>query len=138
MIIAFWCVLIAGVLPLGCASLAKWAPKERGSEAPSLRYDNREPRTWLAQQTGRRARANAAQANSWEAFPFFAAGVVIAVLQHAPIATIDLLAIVFIVARVAYIGCYVANLAPVRSLVWAIGFGASVALYLVAATGTLR
>lgn len=136
MIIAFWCVLIAGVLPLVCSYLAKLMPKE--PEGPAARYDNRDPRAWLAQQTGRRARANAAQANSWEAFPFFAAGVVIAVLQHVPAATIDRLAIVFIAARVAYIGSYVANLAPVRSLVWAIGFGASVALYLVAATGTLR
>ena len=135
MIVAFWCVLIAGVLPLACSYLAKLAPKEEG---PVLRYDNREPRAWLAQQTGRRARANAAQANSWEAFPFFAIGVVIAVLQHVPIATINLLALIFIVARFAYIGCYVANLAPLRSLVWAIGFGASVALYLFAATGALR
>lgn len=138
MIIAFWCVLIAGVLPLACAYLSKFVPKEGGSASAGPRYDNREPRTWLAQQTGRRARANAAQANSWEAFPFFAIGVVIAVLQHVPITTINLLAIVFIVARVAYIVCYVANLAPVRSLVWAIGFGASVALYLFAATGALR
>ena len=62
----------------------------------------------------------------------------IAVLQHVPIATINLLATVFIVARVAYVVCYVSNLAPLRSLVWAIGFGASAALYLFAATGALR
>jgi len=138
MIVAFWCVLVAGVLPLACAYLAKLGPKGSGSGGTAMRYDNREPRTWLAQQTGRRARANAAQANSWEAFPFFAVGVVIAVLQHVPIATINLLATVFIVARVAYVVCYVSNLAPLRSLVWAIGFGASAALYLFAATGALR
>ncbi len=138
MIIAFWCVLIAGVLPLACAYLAKFSANEGGRDGAGTRYDNREPRAWLALQTGRSARANAAQANSWEAFPFFAIGVVIAVLQHVPIATINLLAIVFIVARVVYIGCYFANLAPLRSLVWAIGFGASVALYLFAAQGTLR
>lgn len=138
MIIAFWCVLFAGVLPLACSYLAKGLPKEQGPAGAVARYDNRDPRAWLAQQTGRRARANAAQANSWEAFPFFAAGVVIAVLQHVPVATIDLLAIVFILARMTYIGCYVADLASIRSLVWAIGFGASVALYLFAATGSLR
>ncbi len=138
MILAFWCVLIAGVLPLACAYLAKFSGNEGGRDGAGARYDNREPRAWLALQTGRSARANAAQANSWEAFPLFAIGVVIAVLQHVPITTINLLAIVFIVARVVYIGCYFANLAPIRSLVWAIGFGASVALYLFAATGTLR
>ena len=138
MIIAFWCVLIAGVMPLACAYLAKFSGNSGGRDVAAARYDNREPRAWLALQTGHSARANAAQANSWEAFPFFAAGVVIAVLQHVPIATLNLLAIVFIIARVVYIGCYFANLAPLRSLVWAIGFGASIALYLFAATGTLR
>lgn len=138
MIIAFWCVLIAGVLPLACAYLAKFSAKRDGPDGAGSRYDNREPRAWLARQTGRSARANAAQSNSFEAFPFFAIGVVIAVLQHVPIATINLLAVVFIVARFAYIGCYVGNFASVRSLVWAVGFGASVALYLFAATGALR
>ena len=138
MIIAFWCVLVAGVLPLTCAYLAKFSAGKSRSDGAGSRYDNREPRAWLARQTGASARANAAQANSFEAFPFFAIGVVIAVLQHVPIATINLLAIVFIVARVAYIACYIANLAPVRSLVWAIGFTACVALYVFAATGALR
>ncbi len=138
MIIAFWCVLIAGVLPLACAYLAKFSAKRDDPDGAGSRYDNREPRAWLSRQTGRSARANAAQSNSFEAFPFFAIGVLIAVLQHVPIATINLLAVVFIVARFAYIGCYVANLASARSLVWAVGFGASVALYLFAATGALR
>jgi len=137
MIIAFWCVLVAGLLPLACAYLAKFGP--RGPDAPPTgRFDNREPRTWLAQQTGRRARANAAQANSWEAFAFFGFGVVIAILQHVPVDTVNLLALVFIVARIAYIACYLGDAAMVRSVVWAIGFAASVGLYLVAATGTLR
>ena len=134
MIIAFWCVLAAGILPLACSYVAKFGGKTAGIG----RFDNHEPRTWLASQTGVRARANAAQANSWEAFPFFAIGVVIAVLQHVPVSTIDLLAIVFIVARVVFIGCYITDRPMLRSPVWAIGFLASVALYLVAATGTLR
>ena len=138
MIIAFWCVLVAGVLPLGCAYLAKFGPRGADGASGTGRFDNHDPRSWLARQSGRRARANAAQSNSWEAFPFFGLGVVIAILQHVPVATVNLLAIVFIVARIAYIGCYVANVASLRSLVWLIGFGASVGLYLVAATGTLR
>ena len=136
MIVAFWCVLIAGILPIGCSYLAKFGTPS--SDGDRTRFDNREPRVWLARQTGARARANAAQANSFEAFPFFAAGVVIAVLQHVPIVTINLLAIVFIVARLAYIACYVANLALLRSPVWLVGFVASVGLYVVAATGFLR
>jgi uncharacterized MAPEG superfamily protein len=135
MIIAFWCVLIAAVLPLVCTYMAKFGGA-RDSDAPA--FDNREPRAWLAKQTGFRARANAAQANSFEAFPFFAAAVVIAVLQHVPVATIDLLAMAFIAARVVFIALYVTDRASLRSLAWVIGFGCCVALFLVAATGTLR
>ena len=134
MIIAFWCVLIAGLLPLACTYVAKFGPK---SEAAG-RFDNHNPRAWLAQQTGLRARANAAQANSWEAFPLFAIGVILAVLQHVPISTINLISIVFIIARIAYIACYAADKASLRSMVWALGFTANIALYLFAATGTLR
>ena len=56
-------ILIAGLLPLICAAIAKWGDKT---------YDNHNPRGWLASQEGMRARANAAQQNSLEAFPFFA------------------------------------------------------------------
>jgi uncharacterized MAPEG superfamily protein len=135
MILAYWCVLIAGILPLLCTYAAKFGAK---GEGPATKYDNHEPRAWLARQTGLRARANAAQANSFEAFPFFAVGVVIAVAQHVPIAPIDILAVVFVVARVLYIACYLGDLPRLRSPIWAVGFAASVGLYLYAATGTLR
>jgi uncharacterized MAPEG superfamily protein len=136
MIVAFWCVLIAAVLPICCTYVAKFGPRDGGE--PPTRFDNHEPRAWLAAQKGVRARANAAQANSFEAFPFFAAGVVVAVLQHVPVATIDTIAVVFIVARIAYIACYLMDRPMLRSPVWAIGFGSCVALFLVAATGTLH
>ena len=136
MIVAFWCVLIAGILPIVCTYLAKFGPAPVAADAP--RFDNREPRAWLAKQTGFRARANAAQANGFEAFPLFAAGVIVAVLQHVPVATIDLLAMVFIAACVVYIALYVSNRASLRSLAWVIGFACCVGLFLVAATGTLR
>ena len=44
---------------------------------------SRYPRRWLEQQQGFRARANAAQANGFEAFPFFAAAVIVAHLTQA-------------------------------------------------------
>ena len=70
---AVWTVLIAGFLPIVCAGIAKWGAKG---------YDNHNPRAWLAQQHGKRVRADAAQANSFEAFPFFAAGMILAVLAE--------------------------------------------------------
>ncbi|HOA94456.1 MAG TPA: MAPEG family protein [Quisquiliibacterium sp.] len=118
--IALACVLTAGVLPIVAAVVSKWG--FRG-------YDNRNPRAWLAGQTGFRARANAAQANSWEAFAFFAPGALAALWAQAPQARVDALALAFIAARVLYLVLYVADRATLRSLVWTVGWGCSVALY---------
>jgi uncharacterized MAPEG superfamily protein len=117
---ALWCLMIAAVLPIVCTGIAKW-----GFDG----FDNRRPREWLAKQSGWRARANAAQANSWEALAIFTAAVLTAHLVEAPQPRVDLLALVFIAARVAYIACYVADQASLRSLVWLVGLGASFALF---------
>ena len=121
MSIAYWCVLIAGLLPYAATMIAK---SKQG-------FDNAQPREWLAKQEGFRARANAAQLNSFEAFPLFAAAVIIAQLRGAPADTVNTLAIVFVVARVAYIATYVANLAVLRSLVWLVGLVCAVAMFFV-------
>jgi uncharacterized MAPEG superfamily protein len=127
--IAFWCILIAGLLPLVAVGFAKVG----GSASAGMRYDNHNPRDWLAQQQGRAKRAHAAHLNSFEALPLFAAGVLVAMFTKSPQMFIDLLAIVFIGARVAYIWCYLADQATARSLAWFVGFGASVGLFFVAA-----
>jgi uncharacterized MAPEG superfamily protein len=116
---AYWCVLIAGLLPYAATLSAK----------VGARFDNANPRDWLAGQSGFRRRADAAQLNGFEAFPLFAAAVIIAHLTQAPQARIDLLAIVFVVARVGYLACYLADLATLRSLVWLVGIGAAAALF---------
>ena len=117
---AFLCVLIAGLLPYVGTMAAKWGFR---------RFDNNNPREWLAQQTGFRARGNAAQANSFEAFPFFAAGVIIATLAKVDAARIDVYAIVFVAARVGYVICYVADKATLRSVFWLLGFLSAVGLF---------
>ena len=118
---SFLCVLIAGLLPYLGTMAAKWGFR---------RYDNHNPRQWLSEQTGFRARGNAAQANSFEAFPFFAAGVIIATLAHADPALTDLLSVIFVVARVGYIVCYVADKATLRSVFWLVGLLSVVALFI--------
>ena len=125
MTIALWCLAIAAVLPILCTSIAKG-----GSMA---KYDNTAPRDWLARLTGYQARANAAQQNSWEALGVFSAGIFAAHLAHAPQIRVDQIAEAFIVARLVYIGCYLGNLASLRSVVWFAGFGLSLALFFVAA-----
>ena len=124
MTVAFWCVLVAGFLPYFGTLTAKI-----GGE----RFDNSNPRDWLNAQSGFRKRANAAQHNSFEAFPFFAAAVIIAHVAGAPQGRIDLFAVVFILARLFYIAFYVADVATLRSLAWFVGIGSVVALFLAVA-----
>ncbi|WP_202908988.1 MAPEG family protein [Cognatilysobacter segetis] len=124
--VAYWCVLAAALLPYVWTVLAK----SRGQ-----RYDNREPRAWLARQDDPRVqRANAAQLNAFEAFPAFAAGVVLADLAGVPDARIALLAVVFVIARVLHGVFYVAGIAPARSLVWFVGLACAIGLIAQAAT----
>jgi uncharacterized MAPEG superfamily protein len=120
MTIAFACVLFMGLLPYVAAGIAK-----KGFEG----YDNKLPRQWLAMQTGFRARANAAQANLFESLPFFFAAVIIASIAKAPQERLDLLAIGFVIARIAYLICYVANWPTTRSIVWLLGIACVVAIF---------
>jgi uncharacterized MAPEG superfamily protein len=100
-------------------------PRQQGG------YDNGNPRAWLATQTQWRARANAAQANSFEALPFFIGAVVIAHQLGAHQGRLDILAFVFVVLRMVYIMMYVADMPTVRSLVWGVAFAANVAILFV-------
>jgi uncharacterized MAPEG superfamily protein len=120
MTIAYFCVLIMGILPYVATGIAK-----KGWDG----YDNGLPRQWLAKQTGFRARANAAQANLFESLPFFFAAVIIASISNAPQARIDILAVGFVLARIAYLICYVANWSTTRSIVWLIGIICVISLF---------
>jgi uncharacterized MAPEG superfamily protein len=121
MTIAYWCVVFAIFLPLIWVGIAK---------ANGTGYDNSKPREWLARQQGRAQRANWAQQNAYEAFPPFAAGVIIAHLTNTPQNVIDTLAVIFIVARIAHGILYINDKHMLRSLVWLVGFGATIALFL--------
>ncbi len=120
MTIAYWCVLFMGLFPYVATGIAK-----KGFEG----YDNGIPRQWLAKQTGFRARANAAQANLFESLPFFFAAVIIASLANASQSRVDLLAIGFVVARIAYLICYVADWPTTRSVVWLTGLACVVSIF---------
>ena len=111
MTISYTCVLIAALLPYITVALAKMQPG----------FDNNAPRPWLENLTGWRRRAYWAHQNGFEAFPPFAAGVIIAQLAQVPQGRIDMLAITFIVARVAYVAAYLVDAAVLRSVVWFLG-----------------
>ena len=131
--LAYWSVLVAALLPLFAGWLAKsgtfFMPRREGG------YDNHHPRGWLADQTGWRARANAAQSNSFEQLPFFIGAVLIAHQLGGPQRLIDLLAVSYVVLRLAYIAAYVGDRATLRSLLWALALIANIALFFVAGRG---
>lgn len=124
--VAYWCVLIAALLPIACA----WLAKSKGMGKPRKQggFDNNDPRGWLARQTDWHARANAAQANSFEALPFFIGAVIIAHQLAAPQTALDILALVFVTLRVIYIAMYVAGLPTIRSAIWTLALLVNVAI----------
>lgn len=122
---AYWCVLIAALMPYLWTGVAKGRAVGR--------YNNRDPRAYLAAQSGVSQRANAAQLNAFEAFAPFAAAVIIAHLTKTPQHTIDGLAIGFVVLRALYGVAYLFDRATVRSLLWVAALGCVVALFVVSA-----
>jgi uncharacterized MAPEG superfamily protein len=124
MTIAYWCVLAAALLPYVFTGIAKFG------ERP---YDNRTPRLFLESLEGRQQRAHWAQLNSFEAFPPFAAAVIIAHLCEVPQGSIDTLAVAFVGLRVIYGWAYVADRPNLRSLVWIGALACVVALFVIAA-----
>jgi uncharacterized MAPEG superfamily protein len=122
--LALLCVLVAGVLPVVTVGVAKWGP----------RLDNNNPRDWAQTLEGHRRRAYAAHQNSFEAFPFFAAAVLAAMMTGVPAGRLDLLALVFIAARLAYTALYITDHATPRSIAWIVAWGATVAIYVSAIT----
>jgi uncharacterized MAPEG superfamily protein len=125
MMISYGALLVAGLMPVVCAGIAKSGFKG---------YDNSDPRAWLSRQTGFRARANAAQANCFEAFPMYAVGVLLAMLSDIEADQLELWAGLFIAARVAYVACYVMDKDKLRSLAWLVGVVSTVALYVLSAS----
>ncbi|MDO9201492.1 MAG: MAPEG family protein [Hydrogenophaga sp.] len=124
--VAYWAVLVAALLPILCAGLAKWGMFAKPRRAGG--FDNNNPRAWLANQQNWRARANAAQANSFEALPFFIGAVIIAHQLGAYQARLDVLAFLFVVLRLLYIMMYVADLATARTLTWVLALAINIAI----------
>ena len=129
MTIAEACLLVACLLPIACA----WIAKSKGFGKPRREggFDNHNPRQWLAGLQGAQARAHAAQLNSFEALPIFIAGVLVAQRMQASQPLIDGLALAFVAARLGYIGAYLADQASLRSILWVIGLGCCVAMFFV-------
>lgn len=126
MTVALWCILIALLLNPLCALIAKVS-----SGRFSLK-DNHDPRAFLDSLSGLPRRAHTAQQNGYEAFPAFAAAVLVAdIVGNAEQVTQDVLGVMYITSRLLYIICYLADWAALRSLVWFAGLALIVSFFVV-------
>ena len=121
MTIAETCIPIALILALATVLPAKILGRRE--------FDNARPRDPAFYASGFRARSLAAHQNGLEAFPLFAAAVLLAEMRAVPQGRIDLLAAGFLLARVVYVGCYWGNQPTARSLIWAVGFLLTLAIF---------
>jgi len=95
-------------------------------------YDNRHPRAQQAELTGFGARALAAHQNMLEAFPVFAAGLLLALWAQADPFWTSSLALAFVAARVVYTVLYLGDYPVLRSMSWGVGYAASLGLMVLA------
>jgi uncharacterized MAPEG superfamily protein len=93
-------------------------------------FDNKNPREQTARLEGWAKRASAAHLNGLETFAPFAISIVVAWVGHGNPGTLTALALAYVAIRVLYIGAYIGDLAPIRSLLWTGGFAVTTALFL--------
>lgn len=122
MTIAFWCVLVAALLPYVPLGFVKG-------------LDPKVPRANVKDLSGLPARAHGAHLNAFEAFPPFAAAVIISHLTLGANRATNILALAFLLARFAHMGFYLADRQPLRSAAFFAGAIIVVAIFLHAAWG---
>jgi uncharacterized MAPEG superfamily protein len=122
----FWCLFVVALLPYVWSSAAVYY---RSQQLGSI--DNKYPRRQQAQLEGIGARAMGAHQNAWEALALFTAGVFVSHAAGAPAGTAATLSLVFVAARVVHGVLYLANLDVLRSLVFFVGLGCVVGLFLI-------
>ncbi|GAA6150915.1 MAPEG family protein [Pseudoteredinibacter isoporae] len=93
-----------------------------------LGYDNASPRDQQRELAGWGKRALAAHHNTLEAIPIFGLALLTAAFLELPASQLHLCAGGFVLARVLYQLCYLADWATLRSVVWIAGYGFCIAL----------
>jgi uncharacterized MAPEG superfamily protein len=123
-------ILVAAVLPFvwllatawptsSPAAVARWGPG----------WDNHDVRASSRQLVGWRRRAHLAQLNGHEAFAPFAAALILTELARVPTTWVRPLAVVYLVLRVFYGICYVADWSLWRTVMWSAAALAVLALF---------
>ena len=124
-IVAYWILLVGALMPYPLVIIAK----------ANRDYDNTDPRNPAAINTPLRRNAHGAHQNALEAWPLFAAAVLLAGLRQAPAEAVNLAAVVWLAFRLAYVACYLTGRGALRSLSWLGATIASVTIFVMAVTG---
>jgi uncharacterized MAPEG superfamily protein len=120
--IAYWCVLVAALMPIALAAYAK-----------SGSYDNHAPRDAAGQLSGAKRRAYAAHENAYDNFPFFAVAIIAALSFGATPSTVNLLALLYIAFRIAHAALYIGDKASLRSMAYAGALFTNIAIFVLPA-----
>ncbi len=118
MLLAYWIVLLAALMPFGLVQIAR---------GPN--FNNAKPRDTYANAEGRQKRAYNAHVNSLEAFPIFAAAVLVAVQGGAASWVLSVLAVVWLLLRCGFIYAYLKDMPRERSALWALAMIVNVAIF---------
>src|SRR5580693_1893487 len=102
MTIAIWCILVAATLPYVAFGFVKG-------------LDANQPRYHVGEMKGQEMRAYGAHLNGLETFPWFAAAVIVAHMVAGPSRIVDVLAVVYILARIGHMAAYIGGRQPLRS-----------------------
>ena len=121
MTVAEWCVFGTLMLYLITIASVKWISFRH--------FDNARPRDPAFYDDAIRARALGAHQNGIEAFPFFAAAVLLAEFRQSPQRLVDELAVLFVIVRIAYVLTYIGNRPRLRSILWNLGFAINIAIF---------
>ncbi|OTG81247.1 hypothetical protein B9T31_15670 [Acinetobacter sp. ANC 4558] len=116
-------ILAACLLPYLFAFIARVFGKFKLS-------NNQNPREFLAKTTGVAARANAVQQNSFEGLPLFIAAILMAEYMVVNQFWIMFFGMTYIVLRVLYGLCYLANWSNLRSVIWILSMLCPISLFI--------
>ena len=116
---ALWMILAAAMLPYLTVGAAKFG---------GAGYDNAAPRQWTEGLQGWRRRMEWAHRNHFEAFPAFAAAVLVSYVTGVS-ETADWLAGAFVGLRVGYTAAYAADRPGLRSVLWFLALACVIGLF---------
>jgi len=120
-------LLFAGLLPL-----VPKIPMSLAIIRVGKGYDNSYPRDQQATLDGMGRRAVAAHNNSFEAFPLFAVGVLLALHTQVTSGLLEVYCAVWVLSRFAYVWLYVFNYPKWRTLMYGVALYCALGNYILA------